>query len=225
MSEALEKTPVERGQTVVEMVAHAISHWIRVQILFVLNEGIYSPTEVAEIIDVPLNSVSNHMRSLADRGSIEIVDTRMRRNAAQHFYRATQRLYFDEDSWQELGEKEQLDLSSVTLRMISQDITSSMAAGIFFADGNAHMSRQSMIVDEEGWAEAIEVLERASAELFAVEARVAERIADGAPAEISANDPVAIPVPSFSTTRRTAAPIETRAVWVWPRGVLDSLTA
>jgi hypothetical protein len=27
---------------------------------------------------------------LADRGSIEIVDTRMRRNAAQHFYRATQ---------------------------------------------------------------------------------------------------------------------------------------
>lgn len=168
--------------------AAAMSHPTRVHTMSVLLERTASPRQVAAEIGERLNNVTYHVNQLRKLGCVELVRTERAHGGRvlEHFYRATQRLYFDEDSWQELGEKEQLDLSSVTLRMISQDITSSMAAGIFFADGNAHMSRQPMIVDEEGWAEAIEVLERASAELFAVEARVAERTAEGAPAEISA---------------------------------------
>ncbi|HEX4306307.1 MAG TPA: winged helix-turn-helix domain-containing protein [Solirubrobacterales bacterium] len=168
--------------------AAAMSHPTRVHTMSVLLERTASPRQVAAEIGERLNNVTYHVNQLRKLGCVELVRTERAQGGRvlEHFYRATQRLYFDEDSWQELGEKEQLDLSSVTLRMISQDIAGSMAAGIFFTDGNAHLSRQSMLVDEEGWAEAIEVLERASAELFALEARVAERTADGASADISA---------------------------------------
>src|SRR4051812_25046055 len=40
---------------------------------------------------------------------------------------------------------------------------------------------------------------------------------DSTPAEISPRLPVAMPVPSLSTTRTVAAAIETRAVVDWPR--------
>jgi hypothetical protein len=41
-----------------------------------------------------------------------------------------------------------------------------------------------MVVDSEGWREIAEVLVRATEELFAIEAKVSERAADGPPAEI-----------------------------------------
>jgi DNA-binding transcriptional ArsR family regulator len=186
-------TPTKNGMVKVPNIvnpqlAAAMSHPTRVHTMSVLLERTASPRQVAAEIGERLNNVTYHVNQLLKLGCVELVRTERARGGRvlEHFYRATQRLYFDEDSWRELGEKEQLDLSAVTLRMISQDINNSMAAGIFFSDGNAHMSRQPMILDEEGWAEAIEVLERASAELFAIESRVAERTADGTPAEISA---------------------------------------
>jgi DNA-binding transcriptional ArsR family regulator len=168
--------------------AAAMSHPTRVHTMSVLLERTASPRQVAAEIGERLNNVTYHINQLLKLGCVELVRTERARGGRvlEHFYRATRRLYFDEDSWQELGEKEQLDLSSVTLRLISQDITNSMAAGVFFADGNAHLSRQPMFLDEEGWTEAVDVLERASAELFAIEARVAERTAEGATADISA---------------------------------------
>ncbi len=168
--------------------AAAMSHPTRVHTMNVLLERTASPRQVAAEIGERLNNVTYHLNQLLKLGCIELVRTERAHGGRvlEHFYRATQRLYFDEDSWQDLGEKEQLDLSSVTLRLISQDITGSMAAGTFFTEGNAHLCRQPMMIDEEGWAEAIEVLERASAELFAIEARVAERTAEGATAEINA---------------------------------------
>jgi DNA-binding transcriptional ArsR family regulator len=168
--------------------AAAMSHPTRVHTMSVLLERAASPRQVAEEIGERLNNVTYHINQLQKLGCIELVRTERVRGGRvlEHFYRATQRLYFDEDAWQTLNEKERLDLVGVSLRIISQDITAAMAAGTFFGDNNAHLCRMPMIVDADGWEEIVEVMERTTKALFEVEARVAKRTSDGKSAEIHA---------------------------------------
>jgi DNA-binding transcriptional ArsR family regulator len=168
--------------------AAAMSHPTRVHAMSILRERTASPREVAKEIGERLNNVTYHLNQLRKLGCVELVRTERVRGGRvlEHFYRAKQRLYFDEDAWQALTEKERLDLASVSLRMISEDITNAMAAGTLFDDDNSHLSRSAMVVDAEGWREVADVLVRATAELFEIEASVAERTADGPPADIHA---------------------------------------
>lgn len=166
--------------------AAAMSHPTRVHTMSVLLERTASPRQVAEEIGERLNNVTYHINQLLKLDCVELVRTERVRGGrvVEHFYRATQRLYFDEAAWQALSEKERLDLSAVTLRIISQDISTAMAAGTMFRDGGAHLCRTSMVVDADGWREITDLLERTSEELFAIEARVGERASSEAPADI-----------------------------------------
>jgi DNA-binding transcriptional ArsR family regulator len=166
----------------------AMSHPTRVHVMSILRDRTASPREVAKQIGERLNNVTYHLNQLRKLGCVELVRTERVRGGRvlEHFYRAKQRLYFDEDAWQALTEKERLDLVSVSLRMISEDITTAMAAGTLFDDDNSHLSRSAMVVDAEGWREVADVLVRATAELFEIEASVAERTADGPPADVHA---------------------------------------
>lgn len=168
--------------------AAAMSHPTRVHTLCVLRERTASPREVAEEIGERLNNVTYHINQLLKLGCIELVRTDRVRGGRvlEHFYRATRRIYFDEEAWQALNEKERLGLVSVSLRMISEDITAAMEAGTIFGDEGSHLSRSAMVVDAEGWREVTAVMERATAELFEIETNVAERTADGPPADVPA---------------------------------------
>lgn len=168
--------------------AAAMSHPTRVHAMCVLLERTASPRQVAEEIGERLNNVTYHLNQLRKLDCIELVRTERVRGGRvlEHFYRATQRLYFDEEAWQALDEKEQLDLVSVSLRIISQDITTAMAAGTFFGEDMANLCRTPMVVDHDGWREISELLERTTKELFDIEARVADRTAGGEPADIHA---------------------------------------
>jgi len=163
-----------------------MSHPTRVHAMTVLLERTASPREIADEIGERLNNVTYHLNQLRKLGCVELVRTERVRGGRvlERFYRATQRLYFDEDAWRALGERERLDLTNVTLRVMAQDITRSMAAGSFFGDDNARLCRHPMVVDAEGWDEVSELLDRATEELFEIEARVAARTADPTPADI-----------------------------------------
>jgi hypothetical protein len=154
----------------------------------VLLDRTASPRQVAEEIGERLNNVTYHINQLRKLGCIELVRTERVHGGRvlEHFYRATQRLYFDDEAWQTLTEKERLDLVSVSLRIISQDITTAMAAGTFFGQDNAHLCRTPMVVDPDGWREISDLLERTTKELFDIEARVAKRGNEGTPADIHA---------------------------------------
>jgi DNA-binding transcriptional ArsR family regulator len=167
--------------------AAAMSHPTRVHTMSILLERTASPRQIADAIGERLNNVTYHLNQLLKLGCIELVRTERVRGGRvlEHFYRATQRLYFDEAAWEALGEKERLDLAGVTLRMISQDIAKSMAAGTFFSD-DAHICRAPMVVDADGWREVTELLERTTQTLFEIQGRVAERTADGAPTDVHA---------------------------------------
>ncbi|HVV90094.1 MAG TPA: hypothetical protein VHB53_06330 [Solirubrobacterales bacterium] len=166
--------------------AAAMSHPTRVHAMSILLERTASPRQVADEIGEPLNNVTYHIKQLRKLGCVELVRTERVHGGRviERFYRATRRLYFDGAAWDALDAKERLDLVGVTLRMISEDITLAMATGTIFEGDDAHLSRSPMVVDAEGWREISAVIERATGELFEVEARVAERTAGGSRADI-----------------------------------------
>jgi DNA-binding transcriptional ArsR family regulator len=168
--------------------AAAMSHPTRVSAISILSERIASPREIAAEIDEPLNNVTYHVNQLRELGCIELVRTEPVRGGrvTEHFYRASRRAYFDDDSWAVLNEKERNGVILAILKMVSKDIATAMAAGTFLRDGEAHATRSRMPVDDEGWRELNKVIERATNELFAVEERVAARGAEGKPATINA---------------------------------------
>lgn len=150
MTQTLAKRPGQRGKSIEEMVAYAIGHRTRVQILIVLNQGVYSPAEVADIIGEPLNSVSNHMRELADGGSIEIVDTQMRRNAAQHYYRATQVPEYSRADMEEMTIFEAQVTYGLIIQFLMAEIMASLWAGKMSNDPRVCIVWDRLSLDEQG---------------------------------------------------------------------------
>lgn len=73
-----------------ERVARARVHPLQISVLELLtidNGRAMSPSEMAVELQEPLGNVSYHASTLADAGSIELVDTVQRRGALEHYYR------------------------------------------------------------------------------------------------------------------------------------------
>jgi len=75
---------------IAEVVQYAVGHKIRVHALIVLNEGIYTASEISEIIDVQVNTLHNHLRRMLEDGSIEIAREEKKGNMTQYWYRAVE---------------------------------------------------------------------------------------------------------------------------------------
>lgn len=73
----------QRNKKIEEVVSYAIGHRIRVEILVILSEGVFTPDQIARIIGEPTNKVAHHIKELVDAGSIEVAKTETVRNAVQ----------------------------------------------------------------------------------------------------------------------------------------------
>jgi DNA-binding transcriptional ArsR family regulator len=157
--------------------AAAMSHPTRIHTMCVLIERKASPREVAAEIGEPLNNVTYHVNQLLKLGCIELIESvpagggRVR----EHFYRATRRSYFDVDAWEALADKEKYGVVNTIMRLISEDIAKAMQSGAFYARDDLHVTRSPMSLDEEGWSEIAELLNRTTKEMFEIEGRVADR--------------------------------------------------
>lgn len=177
MATATEKRAGQRGKSIEEVVAYAVSHRIRVQILIVLNQGIYTVGEIANIIGEPPNKVGNHVRELVEAGSIEIADTKRRRNTQQHYYRAVRPPYYSEAEiaampWQQ---------RQVTAGLVIQSLVAEMMAGLWAGkmhdDPRVWLAWDRFNLDEEGRQELCDEQEDCWKRLNEVKARSANRVA------------------------------------------------
>lgn len=159
----------QRKKNVEEMVAYAIGHRIRVLILITLNEGVYSPAEIAEIIDEPLNKVSNHVTELAEGGSIEIVDTKMRRNTAQHFYRATQVPIYSQDDVKAMTFFERQVTAGLMIQSLMAEVMASLGAGKMSDDPGVVLAWDRLNLDEQGRERVVEEQEQSWGRLEKIE--------------------------------------------------------
>jgi predicted transcriptional regulator len=128
-------------------IAKAFAHPLRVQILTILTERVSSPSLLSKELSQSLNLVAYHVRVLEKYDCIELVETKPRRGATEHFYRATGNQLLSDSEWAR-----------------------------FEALDDRHVSRTSLIVDEEGWREVTKVVEDARARLAAAQDSAAKRL-------------------------------------------------
>jgi DNA-binding transcriptional ArsR family regulator len=68
---------------------NGLGHPVRLRAL-VLLEFEASPTDLAEVLDVPLGLVSYHVRMLRDYGLVAVTRTEHKRGAVKHYYERTE---------------------------------------------------------------------------------------------------------------------------------------
>ncbi|HEV7847462.1 MAG TPA: helix-turn-helix domain-containing protein [Thermoleophilaceae bacterium] len=157
-------------------IAKALSHPMRAQILMILNDRVASPNEIAEAIDERLPNVSYHVRALLDLETIELVDTAQRRGAIEHYYRAIVRPYFTDRDWKRLPRSARQAISDSILQILWDDVSASIQAGLFESRTDRHLAHSRMVLDEEGWAAMVELLNGALAEAERIEASSKARL-------------------------------------------------
>lgn len=116
-----------RPKGIEEVVQYALGHKIRVHILIVLNDGIYTAARLAEIIGEPLNNVSNHLRKMLDDGSIEIAREGRKGNVVQYWYKAVEVPFYTQEAAEAMTPLQQ----QVTVGAIVQSGTAELLAALY----------------------------------------------------------------------------------------------
>ena len=161
-----------------QIVAKAFAHPLRVQILIILNERVASPNLLSQELDQSLNLVAYHVRVLEKYDCIELVDTKQRRGATEHFYRATRRQFLTDSEWSRMPQALRPGLSGAMLKAVFDDIEEAVSKNTFDEVEDRHLSRTPMVVDEQGWAETATLLGETLDQVLAIQAAASERLAN-----------------------------------------------
>lgn len=128
----------------------AISHPIRIRLLAMLEQDAASPVLLAAKLNQPLGTIAYHVRTLYDLGLLELVSTRQRRGATEHYYRATPRPLSSAEEWEQLDPVSKQRLLTALIVKATDLATRSAAAG-GFDSAEAHISTAAVTLDKEGW--------------------------------------------------------------------------
>ncbi len=160
-----------------QIVAKAFAHPLRVQILIILNERVASPNLLSQELNQSLNLVAYHVRVLEKYDCIELVDTKQRRGATEHFYRATRRQFLSDSEWARMPEALRPGLSGAMLKAVFDDVEDAVSKGTFDELEDRHLSRTPMVVDRKGWEDVASLLSDTLDRILAIQAEASERIA------------------------------------------------
>jgi DNA-binding transcriptional ArsR family regulator len=139
------------SDTVEPSVLKALGHPLRMQLLtFVAERGEGSPVEMSRALDVPLATVSHHTRVLRDLGYIELSRTAPRRGAMEHYYRALEAPFLDDEHWEMLPIPARRRVAAQLFRQVFEEAAAAGQIGGFDSAG-AHIARRTLDLDARGW--------------------------------------------------------------------------
>jgi DNA-binding transcriptional ArsR family regulator len=159
--------------------AKALSHPLRSVILARLNEKVASPSELAEELDAPLGTVSYHVRTLLNLDCIELVSTRPRRGAVEHHYRAIQRAWGDDATWELLPRSARRGFAAEWLKEAFGDARQAVDDGGFEQRADCQMYFTRLNLDERAWAKLAKRMEELQKYALELQAERAGRSLDG----------------------------------------------
>lgn len=168
----------KKKDSVEQLVAKAFAHPLRVQILIILNERVASPNLLSQELDQSLNLVAYHVRVLEKYDCIELVDTKQRRGATEHFYRATRRQFLTDSEWARMPESLRPGLSGAMLKSFFDDIDEAVTSGTFDELEDRHLSRTPMVVDKQGWNDVADLLSKTLDRVLEIQAESGRRLAE-----------------------------------------------
>jgi DNA-binding transcriptional ArsR family regulator len=157
-----------------QLLARLIQHPLRQRLLFKYAEAVTSPSAVAADLGEPLNLVSYHTKVLLEAGCIELVRTRRRRGATEHFYRALVVSELDDLAWERLPTGLRRALVRLTLDATRREAADALGRG-GMDTASAHVSRSYFMLDAQGRAELGVLLQATLAKAGEIERTSRER--------------------------------------------------
>jgi hypothetical protein len=139
-----------------------------------LNAGVASPAMMAREMGLPIGRISHHVRALAAVDAIELVETRQRRGAVEHFYRARVAAWFTDADWERVPESLRGQIAAFNVENVLRDVAAA-AAGSGFRHAAAHVSYVPLTLDDQAMAEMSELLTETLNRAYAIESRSAAR--------------------------------------------------
>jgi DNA-binding transcriptional ArsR family regulator len=171
------------SRTIDQDLVRALGHPMRVRILEALQGRTASPTELAREFHESLGVVSYHANALLDVGCIEQVRTRPKRGTVEHFYTARPRSFVGHQDWRLAPVSVRGGVTVEALRTFIAKVGAALDADTIDSREDTTLNWMPIVVDEQGWRETAEILDRALRELMSVAAASRERLgeADGIP--------------------------------------------
>lgn len=118
-----------RPKGIEEVVQYALGHKIRVHILIVLNDGVYTAAQLAEIIGEPLNNVSNHLRKMLEDGSVEVAKEERKGNVFQYWYKAVEVPYYSQETAERMTQLQRQMIAGAIVQSGSAEVLAALYAG------------------------------------------------------------------------------------------------
>jgi hypothetical protein len=173
----------DERQTIDQNLVKALAHPMRVQILEALQGRMASPIEMAREFDKALGLISYHTLVLLDVDCIEQVTTRPKRGTIEHFYTARPRSFIGHQDWRRVPLSVRGGVTGEALRSFVAKVGAAIDADTIDRREDTTLNWMPITVDEQGWRETAEILDRALREVTAVAAASRERLGeeDGIP--------------------------------------------
>lgn len=157
-------------------IVKGLAHPLRIHILGVLQERTASPSEIAAQCEASLGTVSYHVRYLERIGLIKLTETKPRRGAVEHYYRAVGRLRISDRAWAQVPTVIRDSLVGSTLDQIGRIVTEAAAAGGFSRE-HSRVARQQLRLDDQGFHELSLALRQLNEQAERIERESIERLA------------------------------------------------
>jgi len=156
----------------------ALAHPVRVQILEALQSRVASPTEISKGMEESLGVISYHANTLVECGCIELVHTRPRRGALEHFYRIAPRSFIGHQDWRRAPQTVLAGVTDATIATFVDRVAAAVDAGTIDGRAETTLCWMPITVDDAGWKELAAVMARARKQAAAIHAKSVERLAE-----------------------------------------------
>jgi hypothetical protein len=140
-----------------------------------------SPSLYAEEAGERLGNCSYHFRELQKFGCIELVATKQRHGATEHFFEPSKRALAWTKMWKSLPDWVKQNLSATALAGLVEAVGRAIDQGTFEAHEDSHLSYDAMWVDDQGWGELTELFNGTLEEAIGIGKRSEDRLSDDTP--------------------------------------------
>lgn len=184
-----------------ERLVAAFSHETRAHALGVFAVRPASTKELAEELGQSVSAVWYHVDRLLKLGCIELVETKRRRGAREHFFKATVPHFFEDEVWELIPKKKRLAIVMGVLRLIAGDLDEAVRAETVDAV-DTHISRSLLNLDSQGWVESKALLGDTLEKLLAIREEATMRMTENGEDSLR----VSVSIMQFQLPPRDSAP-------------------
>lgn len=168
-----------------QRLAKAFAHPLRAEILTMLNEKPGSAKDLEGRLkekgeEVSLNVIAYHVRVLDTLDCVELIETEAIRGATKKTYRGTTRMLLDQDAWSNLSRETRIGISAGAIGETAERAQKALEAGTFDNRRDRAIINLKMSLDEQGWKDILEVVEKAYERCEEIEPEAINRTPDPA---------------------------------------------